>query len=380
VEAVTPVLASLHPSAIIDGLHAQCSGTVISQNKLKKSEQPADGDTRRALSIDEDLLTVGDSDSTAARGTKTSRLQVMFTLSRVNICVLQASLVEEMIAISAIERARELTCVSLLTLCLDSLSCQVLINHHSQKFLRAFSSSAAKDAITSTSAPPNKRQTSADSGGSPENSQRAAFEINQDDDLGNLHIAHIHCQLRRMKRNSNFSDSVMLTAIPEYRSKVLFTFERGTVDSFNTDDTYGKSDVVEDLAGFVMFECGMEGTDLKIARRLGYDTPTTSEAQPGNVAGGAAGRYQRSTSRDSRHDDFAEATSAEFRMESETAGESPTRMSSPLADETDAGNGGIGGNELKGNMSSFTLEFQTVWFNFAAPPPSPSKKKLEYTR
>jgi len=35
---------------------------------------------------------------------------------------------------------------------------------------------------------------------------------------------------------------------------------------------------------------------------------------------------------------------------------------------------------LTGDAASGVLEFKTVWFNFAAPPPSPRKRKLEYTR
>jgi len=44
IEAVTPMLASLHPSAIIDGLHFQCTSAVQQQNKLKAakaSSQPS---------------------------------------------------------------------------------------------------------------------------------------------------------------------------------------------------------------------------------------------------------------------------------------------------------------------------------------------------
>ncbi len=36
--------------------------------------------------------------------------------------------------------------------------------------------------------------------------------------------------------------------------------------------------------------------------------------------------------------------------------------------------------DLSGDASSVVLEFKGVWFNFAAPPPSPKKKKLEFTR
>jgi len=38
IEAVTPMLATLHPSAIIDGLHFQCTSAVEQQNKLKAAQ------------------------------------------------------------------------------------------------------------------------------------------------------------------------------------------------------------------------------------------------------------------------------------------------------------------------------------------------------
>jgi hypothetical protein len=45
-------------------------------------------------------------------------------------------------------------------------------------------------------------------------------ETQTEDMVGNLHIKRIHAQLRRMTKNSNFSQDVILTAIPEHRSKV----------------------------------------------------------------------------------------------------------------------------------------------------------------
>jgi len=38
IEAVTPMLSALHPSAIIDGLHFQCTSAVEQQNKLKAAQ------------------------------------------------------------------------------------------------------------------------------------------------------------------------------------------------------------------------------------------------------------------------------------------------------------------------------------------------------
>ena len=89
VEAVTPVLASMHPSAIIDGLHSQCSSMVRSQNKLKKTEQSASqeiGEGKRMNGGEEEMRndeSWSDEDVTVP-GKKTSRLQVMFSLSRVS--------------------------------------------------------------------------------------------------------------------------------------------------------------------------------------------------------------------------------------------------------------------------------------------------------
>ena len=48
-------------------------------------------------------------------------------------------------------------------------------------------------------------------------------ETQLEDSVGQLHIQRVHFQLRRLKKN--FSDHVVLTTIPEHRSKVLFTFQ-----------------------------------------------------------------------------------------------------------------------------------------------------------
>ena len=45
---------------------------------------------------------------------------------QINVCVVQASLVEEVISIAALERARELTCVSVLAASIDHITLQLL--------------------------------------------------------------------------------------------------------------------------------------------------------------------------------------------------------------------------------------------------------------
>ena len=86
VEAVTPTLAKLHPSAIVDELHFRCSSDVIAQNKLKKQASQTECPERKEGGRDN---AGHKSDTSPGSGstesdTKTSRLQVMVSLSRVS--------------------------------------------------------------------------------------------------------------------------------------------------------------------------------------------------------------------------------------------------------------------------------------------------------
>ena len=39
-------------------------------------------------------------------------------------------------------------------------------------------------------------------------------EVSREENVGTLHIARLHVQLRRLLKHSNFSDNIILTAIP----------------------------------------------------------------------------------------------------------------------------------------------------------------------
>ena len=56
-----------------------------------------------------------------------------------------------------------------------------------------------------------------------------------------------------------------------------------------------------------------------------------------------------------------------------------SRLSVKTNDSQDVGEE-EGEKDLDGDASSCVLQFKCVWFNFAAPPPSPKKRKLEFTR
>ncbi len=86
-EAVTPQLVNLHPAAIVDALHYKCVNTVKAQNKLKQ-HQPSTQTVERRDGKDKTHASskqVPDARPTSKENTsKTSRLQVMFSLSKVS--------------------------------------------------------------------------------------------------------------------------------------------------------------------------------------------------------------------------------------------------------------------------------------------------------
>lgn len=349
------------------------------------------------------------------------------TVFQINVCVLQASLVEETISIAALERARELTCVSVLAASFDRIHLQLLTNS-------VFHSSPSPATVTGGGDPPTGRRH--DSSSPKANSlERDAgqesgdpLETHLEDIVGSLNIARIHFQLRRMKKHSNFSESIFLTAIPEHRSKVLFTFQKQQaseesrldsraglprVETLPAPNEPGSS--VEDLAGFVMFECGMESINLKAARRDGYNAKLNeervqnaakilldfeNEAKETQMRFGGAETSSLSAflptscvpescltkPRENRRDsDVISVQSTKSFVDGNTADDEASwksRLShrSTSSIEHDDNNVPESTEKLRGDASSCVLQFKTVWFNFAAPPPSPQKRRLEYTR
>ncbi len=82
------MLGTMHPSGIVDTLHVQCSNMVVAQNKLKKKASQNECPERKD-DKDGTLSRKGDnspvSDTNATTTSKTSRLQLMVSLSRVCI-------------------------------------------------------------------------------------------------------------------------------------------------------------------------------------------------------------------------------------------------------------------------------------------------------
>ncbi|XP_021348394.1 uncharacterized protein KIAA1109-like [Mizuhopecten yessoensis] len=224
VEAVIPTLMLLHPSSIIDGLHTQCLDRLKRQNRLKKGvsmgEMVAEGvdnsaGTERQFSTESRLRT-GEM--------KTSSIQALFTLNKINICLLQAGIVEELISFSALENINELTCVSLLAVSIGDIRCQLLSNSHSYRNPQDPSPLNVTPVASNSPKKKSKNHNFAHSEqGDPENQ---VSEVCREEDVATLHISRVHLQLQRLLKESNFSNDILLTIIPEYKSKVHFTFDK----------------------------------------------------------------------------------------------------------------------------------------------------------
>lgn len=111
----------------------------------------------------------------------------------------------------------------------------------------------------------------------------------------NFSISRIHSQLRRLTRESNFTPSVLLTAIPFSSSRVFFAFDSDRIEPSTNQPTkqsptnkvasprlysgvHGPHVCDETMvqqpsghsAGWIMFESGMEELNLLFVQRKGF--------------------------------------------------------------------------------------------------------------
>ncbi|XP_055893241.1 bridge-like lipid transfer protein family member 1 isoform X2 [Biomphalaria glabrata] len=442
VEAVTPTLSKLHPSALIDGLHSQCLDRLKQQNKLKKDKEWSQNKTEDSF----------DNTSTELSPAKKTSLQALFTLPKVNICVLQASIVEEVIAFSSLSSASDLTAVSLLAVCIDGVRCQLLSNKH----LCQITKEPAKEQLTRKTSVTVKMSAKASSGHKgkvevhpSEPDIEKPQELTREENVGTLQISHIHVQLRRLLKFSNFSENVLLTAIPEQCSRVLFSLEQDTaatqpihvpesnlnVNNFMSSSPRprlsrtasrdketefvmknpdGENSNVLPNIGFIMCESGLEDISFTAVRRLGYQEVTDvqlieeklstldktvtqmQEKARSKVEGDKAETNTDEEPKKSEPKEKAgrdmgsrdSSTDEPYPLSSPSANVQSSSLSSPswdsdksvVSSEIIPGTPGPLQEPIVGDASNGKLEIKIIWFNFASPPPISIHKKVDFTR
>lgn len=145
IDAITPTLITLHPLTILNHIHNECLGRVEDANILKQDQ---------SLSYWSQVQT-SSKRSTAERNIKSGQVQVALETSvyeesittqvqgtiilpKVNITLLQASVVEEIISFSALDNIRDLTCVSLFAICFDTVTTRFYIGKQAREVVQTF--------------------------------------------------------------------------------------------------------------------------------------------------------------------------------------------------------------------------------------------------
>ncbi|XP_042881836.1 transmembrane protein KIAA1109 homolog isoform X7 [Penaeus japonicus] len=398
IEALTPVMEQLHPMSIINRAHMKSLSAVAGQNTLKKERYMYWSRLR-------DKKVAGTPEQSAVLSTTYQescfkQMQGQVTVPRVNVTLLQASVVEEVISFSALDNIRDLTCVSLFSVCLDNVSLQFYSGHQSKKSVHMYMRNPHDPVMQKKGK--GKARHAVDLLAEPvyiETSERQ-----QEENMMSVDVNKMHVQLRRLKNESVLLKDASITAVPNHRSKVLFTFKRcARVNSEEGDNggSGGTPVMEDDRMGFIMFEAGLENVALRAVKRKGFGQQpeggkldgTTSGGNNGATASAFSGAGQSSSSAPGTATNEPSKTGPEIRKDfSERLGSSSVSQMSNMSSHSGAphSNSSAANDSVKDlpvvqtkdkrDITSFMVELRTVWFNFAAPPHSPFTKKIDFTR
>ncbi|XP_046402633.1 transmembrane protein KIAA1109 isoform X3 [Ischnura elegans] len=294
VDALTPMMATLHPLTVLNSLHGGCISRVEAANVLKK-EQAAylshlqQGNSRGGTA---ERVKESSSKNSKVEGVKSQALvpgvyeesistqtQGTIMLPKVNITLLQTSVVEEIISFSALDNLRDLTCVSLFAVCFNDITAQFYVSKQAREVVHTFHRPApvlrrrggggifpsygsggnvgwgaginrssgggiglgdshqkklaakvigrgGSGADSSTRGASGAGGNSGDWAWQGEPVLIETSEKQQEEVVVSLSISHIHSQLRRLRNESSILKQAVVTAIPAQHSRVLFTCTR----------------------------------------------------------------------------------------------------------------------------------------------------------
>lgn len=147
---------------------------------------------------------------------------------------MQVSIVEEVISFSALDNIKDLTCVSLFSLCFDNISAKFHIDKQAHEVLQKFH----RPSVVQTGSKKGMNKARHFLGlhtNTNSNTIRdepvyvESCEKQQQQLVFCLNVGKIHAQLRRLKNESSILEDAVITAIPGHCSKVLFTAAKAGV-------------------------------------------------------------------------------------------------------------------------------------------------------
>lgn len=419
VEALIPTLSSLHPLTVINHLHNSCVNKVEAMNILKRDQSKSywsqihsnskRSTTERNLQAGMPVMTDVYEESIS------TQFQGLVVLPKVNISLIQSSVVEEVISFAALDNIQELSCASLLAVCFDNVSMKFHLGKQTKACMQTVYTQPTIRAgglkkgglISNTRALLAHLSSTNRTESGPLEAILIETSENQLEELVlTLDIGKAHAQLRRLKNEGYSQESqTIITAIPSHRSRAMFDCTKFPEES---SDISG--------LGFIMFECGLEGISIKIVKRSQFEKSenaedtlkTVAEKQkvPDSTTHTAMNFVQLLNEAGSMK--AAEAIATTVRQiamkkpttpkpngskigkaekdpekgktekdptEDETGNEppptklNPTPINAPKEQTND-----------NGKVSSCIIDLKTTWFNFAAPPRAPITKKIDYSR
>lgn len=383
IDSLTPTVSNLHPLTVINHLHSSCVFQVKSANMLKT--------TSNVAKICQPAVEGGTS-TTLYEETVKKQIQASIILPKVNVTLLQVSIVEEIISFSALDNIKDLTCVSLFSVCFDNISIKFHSDHQTkeilEKFLRPSVVRTKNKSVNLARLLRLQTHTNSDViQGEPVFIE--SCENQQSQLVVCLNIGKAHAQLRRLRNESSILNDAIITAIPPYKSKVSFIptkikpMYRGLEyylqpvpqeNNISETDEFG----TEDKLGFIMFEGGLEGISIKIVKKSKFEYTESSVNASTNVPSVESMKSNENldsaANTPKTNQDTSKSATKDGTTPNSTDKKNPEEESRTNELEKDP--------NLKdnGNISSGVIELKTVWFNFAAPPRAPITRKIDYTR
>nr|CAD7425599.1 unnamed protein product [Timema monikensis] len=438
IDAVTPTMASQHPLTVLNHLHARCVSKVEDANILKRDKSLSylsqfQTNSKRSTT---ERNTFNDGHGAIQQGTLqtdfyeesiSTQTQGTIILPKVNITVLQASVVEEIISFSALDNIRDLTCVSLFAICFDNITTTFHFGKQAREVVQTFH----RPAVLPSG---HKKTNGSNKIGKPFllGHQAAAgitdtlkgepvfietSEKQQEEIIITLNIGKIHTQLRRLRNESSILKDAVITAIPSQYSRVLFTctrvtspiheadyyhqqpssqtHEAGSEEIHHSNSSYVSDEINnDDKLGFIMFECGLEGVSLKVVQKSQFEKEDNENYiyKNGTHPNGYNTKIVATKDEVENTDQIRHSTTninnkngpnvKPFKEANDNTGFVTNSSGDTYASTTvnTASSNLVALQGIKGNTSSCVIEFKTVWFNFAAPPRAPITRKIDFTR
>uniref|UniRef100_A0A182JTV4 Bridge-like lipid transfer protein family member 1 C-terminal domain-containing protein n=1 Tax=Anopheles christyi TaxID=43041 RepID=A0A182JTV4_9DIPT len=289
IESLTPTLSTLHPLTVVNNIHASCVRKVEAVNILKRDQSlsywsQVHSNSKRSTA-ERNLQGPGGPVLTDVYEESIStQVQGLIVLPKINVTLIQSSVVEEVISFAALDNVQELSCASLLAVCFEGVSTRFHLGKTTKASMHTVytqptvrSGGLKKSGLirgTRALLAHLSSQTRPDNvPGEPillETSEKQLEEL-----IITLDIGKAHAQLRRLKNESaNLPDSqIVITAIPAHRSRAMFDCSRMPDESSTTTMETATSGGL----GYIMFEGGLEGVSVKIVKRSQFEKSENAE-------------------------------------------------------------------------------------------------------